>query len=78
LIFATYQNAGVRVVDISNQFQPVEVAHYVPPTPNVWTDYRPDRPRVVHSTDVYVEKDGLMYVTDFSGGGLTILQYEGV
>ena len=77
LIFSTYQNAGVRVFDISNQFQPTEVAHYVPPTPNAWLDYRPNRPKVIHTTDVYVEQDGLMYITDFSGGGLTILQYEG-
>lgn len=78
LIFATYQNAGVRVFDISNQFQPTEVAHYVPPAPTAWTDYRPGRPRVIHSTDIYVEQDGLMYATDFSGGGLTILQYDGL
>jgi hypothetical protein len=77
LIFATYQNAGVRVFDIRNQFEPREVAHYVPPAPTGWTDYRPDRPRVIHTTDIYVEQDGLMYVTDFSGGGLTILQYDG-
>lgn len=78
LIFSTYQNAGVRVFDIANQFEPKEVAHYVPPAPTAWTDYRPDRPRVIHTTDVYVAQDGLMYVTDLSGGGLSILQYDGI
>lgn len=80
LIFATYQNAGVRVFDISNQFQPKEVAHFVPraPTAEEWVDPRPNRPRVIHSVDVFVATDGLMYVTDQSGGGLYILQYEGL
>ncbi|GGF10473.1 LVIVD repeat-containing protein [Subtercola lobariae] len=78
LIFSTYQNAGVRVFDISNQFQPAEVAHFVPPAPTQWNDYRPNRPRVVHSVDVYVAQDGLMYVTEGAGGGLTILQYDGI
>ncbi len=78
LIFSTYQNAGVRVFDISNQFEPKDIAHFVPPAPTNWTDYRPDRPHVIHSTDVYVQQDGLMYVTDTSGAGLYILQYEGV
>ena len=31
LIFATYQNAGVRVFDITDPFAPREVAHFVPP-----------------------------------------------
>jgi hypothetical protein len=80
LIFATYQNAGVRVFDISNQFQPTEVGHFVPraPTAEEFVDPRPNRPHVIHSVDVYVEQDGLMYVTDSSGGGIYILQYDGL
>jgi hypothetical protein len=31
LIFATYQNAGVRVFDITDPLAPCEVAHFVPP-----------------------------------------------
>jgi hypothetical protein len=33
LIFATYQNAGVRVFDISNAFAPKEIGALVPPQP---------------------------------------------
>ena len=33
LIFATYQNAGVRVFDIRDQYHPVEVGALVPPQP---------------------------------------------
>ena len=76
LIFATYQNAGVRVYDIRDQFRPVEVAAYVPPRPTVWVDPRPNRPVVLHSADVYVDQNGLVYVTDFNAG-LYILEYLG-
>lgn len=77
LIFATYQNAGVRVVDLTNPFAPREVGHFVPPPPTAWTDYRPNRPRVVKTADVYVSREGIVYITDFGGGGLHILEYEG-
>jgi hypothetical protein len=76
LIFATYQNAGVRVFDIADPFAPREVAHFVPPPPARLVDPRPNRPRVIQSNDVYVGPDGLMYLTDVNAG-LTILQYRG-
>ncbi|HTV90303.1 MAG TPA: hypothetical protein VME41_14910 [Stellaceae bacterium] len=76
LIFATYQNAGVRVFDIKDPFAPREVAHFVPPAPEKLVDPRPNRPRVIQSNDVYVGPDGLMYVTDVNDG-LLILQYKG-
>jgi hypothetical protein len=76
LIFATYQNAGVRVFDITDPFAPREVAHFVPPAPEKMVDPRPNRPRVIQSNDVYVAADGLMYVTDVNDG-LTILKYNG-
>jgi hypothetical protein len=76
LIFATYQNAGVRVFDITDPFAPREVAHFVPPAPENMVDPHPNRPCVIQSNDVYVAPDGLMYVTD-GNDGLTILQYRG-
>src|SRR3954466_7564548 len=33
LIFTTYQNAGVRVFDIRDQYRPSEVGAWVPPAP---------------------------------------------
>ena len=53
-IFTTYQNAGVRVFDIRNPFQPAEIAHYVPPAPERMFDTRPNRPRVIQTCDVFV------------------------
>jgi hypothetical protein len=76
LIFATYYNAGVRVFDIENPFQPREVGFYVPPDPERMIDPRPGRPRVIQSCDCYVDPSGLMYLTD-TNAGLTILQFEG-
>lgn len=78
LIFATYQNAGVRAFDLTDPFAPAEVGHFVPPTPKNWTDYRPGRPRVNHTCDVYVDANALAYTTDFCGGGLHILEYQGI
>ncbi|MFI4987045.1 MAG: LVIVD repeat-containing protein [Alphaproteobacteria bacterium] len=76
LIFATYYNAGVRVYDIENPFQPREVGYYVPEKPARMMDPRPNRPQVIQSCDCYVDKNGIMYVTD-TNAGLNILQFEG-
>ena len=39
-------------------------------------DTRPARHRVIHTCDVYVQPDGLMYITDFNAG-LYILRRKG-
>lgn len=75
LIFATYQNAGVRVFDVADPFAPREVGAFVPPAPARMYDPRPGRPRVIQSCDVFVEPDGVMYVTDYNAG-LYVLQYD--
>lgn len=75
LLFVTYQNAGLRVYDISNPFRPEEVAALVPPAPEKLMDYRDNRPRVVDVTDVYVDREGLIYTTDMNAG-LTIMEME--
>lgn len=78
LIFATYQNAGVRAFDIRNPYAPREVASFVPDgSIDHWVDTRPGRPHVVHSADVYVNPEGLMYLTDFNMG-LHILELKGL
>src|SRR5215218_7378378 len=75
LIFATYQNAGVRVFDLADPFAPREVGAFVPPAPDRLYDTRPNRPRVIQSCDVFVDRDAVMYVTDYNAG-LYVLQYE--
>lgn len=76
LIFATYHNAGVRVFDIANAFAPREVAYFVPPPPERLMDTRPGATPVIQSCDVFVDPQGVMYLTD-TNAGLYILQYEG-
>ena len=75
MIFSTYQNAGIRVTDISNAYRPEEVAAFVPPAPARLVDHRPDRPLAIQSCDVWVSKEGLVYSNDYNGG-LFILEYQ--
>lgn len=77
LIFATYQNAGIRAFDISNPFIPKEVGALVPPEPARLADTRPNRARVIQSADVLVDANGLIYATDYNAG-LYILEFNGV
>lgn len=77
LIFSTWQNGGLRVHDISDAYSPKEVGALVPQAPRQHVDHRPDRPLVINTTDVFVDKSGLIYFTDFSGGGLHIAEFDG-
>lgn len=76
LIFATYQNAGVRAFDIGDPYRPRETGALVPPAPRSMTDRRPNRPRVVQTADVFVDEAGLIFATD-NNGGLSIIEYGG-
>ena len=76
LVFTTYQNAGVRVFDIRNQYSPVEVGAMVVEAPTRLVDPRPNRPLVLHAADVFVDRDGLVYATDFSVG-LYVMEFGG-
>jgi len=42
LIFATYHNAGLRIYDIRDAFQPKQVGYFVPPPPERIVDQRPN------------------------------------
>jgi len=75
-IFTTYNNAGVRIFDIKDQFAPKEVAYWAPPAPRKMIDPRPKVTLAAKTADLYVMPDGLMYVTDWNAG-LNVLQYEG-
>ena len=75
-IFATYNNAGVRVFDLKDAFAPKEIAYWVPPPPKKMIDPRPKVSLAAKTADLYVMPDGLMFVTDWNAG-LNVLQYEG-
>jgi hypothetical protein len=76
LIFATYQNAGVRAVDITDPYRPRETGVLVPAGPGRIIDPRPGRPKVVQTADVFATADGVVYATDYNAG-LTVAEYTG-
>lgn len=76
LIFATYQNAGVRVFDIRDRYAPREVGALVPATPAKLMDTRPGRQKVIQSADVFVDAAGVVYSTDYNGG-LCVMEFNG-
>lgn len=76
LIFATYQNAGIRVFDVRDAYRPIEIGALVPPVPAKMMDNRPNRARVIQSADIFVDATGLLYCTDYNAG-LYILEFGG-
>jgi hypothetical protein len=70
IIFVTYQNAGLRVFSIANPFRPEEIAAFVPsPPPGI------EPPRPIAAADVFVDRNGLVYLTD-AANGLHILEFQ--
>jgi hypothetical protein len=65
-IYVTYFNAGLRIYDLADPTNPREVAHYVPETP-------PGQ-KAIQINDVFVDADGLIYISDRAGGGVYILE----
>ena len=75
-IFATYHNAGLRVFDITNQYEPKQIAAYVPPPPTRIIDPRPGNALAPQTCDILVRTDGVAFLSDWNAG-LHVLQYEG-
>jgi hypothetical protein len=69
LIFSTYYNAGLRIVDLTDPFRPEEVGYFVPPAPA--------GQMAPQTNDVFVDEDRLIYITDRYNGGLYIVAYDG-
>ena len=75
-VFATYHNAGLRIYDMREPYQPRQVGYFVPPPPERIVDQRPNPAKVIQSCDIYVDVNGVMYMTD-TNAGLYMMQYEG-
>jgi hypothetical protein len=71
-IVATYNNAGVRVVDLTDPYRPQEVAALVPRVPERMVDERPGRTRALTIVDAFADADGLVYASDQNGGLFTM------
>ena len=76
IIFSTWQNAGVRVHDISDAYMPKEVGALVPAAPTELMDARPGKKKIIQSCDIFVEQSGLIYVTDYNAG-LYVMEFGG-
>jgi hypothetical protein len=69
LIFATYFSAGIRVYDLEDPGRPREIAH--------WISQTPPGQAAPQANDLFVDRDGLIWVTDRTRGGLFVLEPEG-
>jgi len=73
-VFLTYFNAGLRIVDISDDRLPREVGYFVPPDPVERRGPMPSK-LVPQSEDVIVDARGFIYVTD-KNHGVYVLRYR--
>jgi hypothetical protein len=84
LTFITFFNAGVRVLDIRNPYEPKEVGYFIPPITKA------TQPRcgmiggqqrcsnaVIQSNNAEVDDRGYIYVADRANTGLHILELTG-
>ncbi len=58
----------MRVHDISNPFQPKEIAYYVSDAPSG------SKGKPIQINDVYVDEKGIVYCQDRFSGGLYVLE----
>ena len=68
VVIGTFFNAGVRAYDISDPFQPQEIAYFVPSAPPL------SRAGAIQLNDVYVDERRIVYTVDRFAGGLYILE----
>ena len=67
-IVASYFGGGVRVHDISDPFQPREIAYYVAETP------AGSKAGSIQINDVYVDENQVVYAMDRFAGGLYVME----
>ena len=68
IIVGSFFNAGVRAFDVSNPYQPQEIAYFVPGAP------RMSPVGAVQLNDVYVDDRRIVYTVDRHVGGLYVLE----
>lgn len=68
IVLGTFFNGGLRAYDLSNPYQPQEVAYYVPGAPKL------SPAGAIQLNDVWWDDRGLIYTVDRFAGGLYILE----
>ncbi len=83
LAMITFFNAGVRVLDVRNPYQPREVGYFIPPiTKNTYKrcvidNGEPHCKVAIQSNNVETDDRGYIYVVDRANTGLDILELTG-
>lgn len=68
IVIGSFFNAGVRAYDVSNPYQPQEVAYFVPGAPKL------SPVGAIQLNDVYVDERGIVFTVDRFAGGLYVLE----
>ena len=68
VIVGTFFNAGVRAYDVSDPFQPREIAYFVPGAPKL------SPVGAIQLNDVFVDERRIVYAVDRFAGGLYVLE----
>jgi len=68
IVFGTFFNGGLRAFDLSNPYQPQEVAYFVPGAPPM------SRAGAIQLNDVFIDDRGIVYTVDRFAGGLYTLE----
>jgi hypothetical protein len=68
IVFGTFFNGGLRAYDVSNPYQPQEIAYFVPGAPAM------SRAGAIQLNDIFVDDRGIVYTVDRFAGGLYILE----
>lgn len=70
ILVSSFFNGGVRVHDISDPYEPREIAHFVPEAP------KGSPFASAQINDVYVDEKGIVYAVDRWAGGLYTLELD--
>jgi hypothetical protein len=70
VVIGTFFNGGLRAYDITNPYQPKEIATFVPPAPAL------SPVGAIQLNDVFVDERKIVYTVDRFSGGLYILEMD--
>ncbi len=84
VVFVSYFNAGVRVIDVRDPYNPKEIAYFIPPT-TAATDKRVGKFKgqenvartVIQTNNVTTDDRGNVYIVDRANTGMHVLQLTG-